>query len=262
MTERQGTTPWVTRPGLDASSGLRLFCFPYAGGSPLVFRGWADDLPKAVEVCPVHLPGRGIRLAEPPFTQMPPLVETVAAALLPYTDRPFAFFGHSMGALISFELARLLRGRHGVEPAHVFVSGCSAPQIPDAIPRLSNLPEPEFLQELRRLNGTPKELFEHTELLRLIVPVLRADFSVCESHVYTDARPLDCPISVFGGLQDAATRRDQLEAWHCHTSARFSLQMFPGDHFFLHTSRPLLLRALSSQLHQLINSDVGAASSE
>jgi medium-chain acyl-[acyl-carrier-protein] hydrolase len=260
MTERQGTTSWFTCPGLNARPGLRLFCFPYAGGSPLVFRGWAGGLPKAVEVCPVLLPGRGMRLAEPPFTRMPSLVETVAAALLPYTDRPFAFFGHSMGALISFELARLLRGRHGVEPAHVFVSGCSAPQIPDAIPRLSDLPEPELLQELRRLNGTPKEVFENSELMQLMVPVLRADFSVCESYVYTEARPLDCPISVFGGLQDADTSRAQLEAWRCHTSAHFSLQMFPGDHFFLHASRPLLLRALSLQLHQLINSDGGAAS--
>ncbi len=252
----------VTCPGLNGRPGLQLFCFPYAGGSPLVFRGWPDSLPKAVEVCPVHLPGRGMRLAEPPFTQMLPLVETIAAALLPYTDRPFAFFGHSMGALISFELARLLHRRHGVEPAHVFVSGCSAPQFPDAIPRLSSLPEPEFLQKLRCLNGTHKEVFENSELMQLLVPVLRADFSVCESYVYTDASPLNCPISVFGGLQDAETSRDQLEAWRCHTSAHFSLQMFPGDHFFLHTSRPLLLRALSLQLHQLINSNGGAVSPE
>jgi medium-chain acyl-[acyl-carrier-protein] hydrolase len=226
---------------------MRLFCFPYAGGGVHAFRAWADNLPKTVEVCPVQLPGRGARMMEAPFTQMLPLVQAAAEALLPHLDKPFAFFGHSMGALVSFEVARWLRKQGAPEPIHLFVSGCFAPDIPDPYP-LHNLPDPELLEGLRRLNGMPQEALENAELMRLLLPTLRADCTVTETYTYTHEPPLNCPISAFGGLQDHLVGRTHLEAWRQQTTAFFSLRMFPGDHFFLHSAQPLLLRILSREL--------------
>ena len=158
--------PWIACRKPRPQARLRLFCFPYAGGGASIFRTWPDGLPADVEVCPVQLPGRGTRLMERPFTQLSPLVEALAQALLPLLDKPFAFFGHSLGALVSFELARHLRRQYGVHPVRLFVSACRAPQIPHRDRPIHTLPEAEFLAELRRLNGTPAEVLEHEELMR------------------------------------------------------------------------------------------------
>lgn len=241
------TTPWLVPLKPNPRASTRLFCFPYAGGGAHIYRAWPDSLPATIEVCPVQLPGHGARLMEAPFTQMLPLVQATAEALLPYLDKPFAFFGHSMGALVGFELARQLCRQYNLQPAHLFVSGCFAPDIPDPNP-IHNLPEAELLAELRRLNGMPQEALENTELMRLMLPTLRADCIVTETYTYTDRPPLNCPISAFGGLQDHMVSRDDLEAWRLQTTASFSLRMFPGDHFFLHTAQPLLLRILSREL--------------
>ena len=225
---------------------LRLFCFPYAGAGALIFRNWSDGLPADVEVCPVQLPGRGTRLMEHPSTLLSPLVEALAQALVPLLDRPVAFFGHSLGALVSFELARRVRRRYGVHPVRLFVSAGRAPQIPPRGPLIHNLPEKEFLAELRRLNGTPSELLNNEELMEIMLPLLRADFAVYETYVYSTEPPLNCPISAFGGLQDHRVNGTDLEAWRAQTSVSFSLRMFPGDHFFL--NQPLLLHVLSQEL--------------
>src|SRR5205823_631917 len=141
-------------------------------------RPWVDALPATIEVCPVQLPGREGRFGEPAFTRMAPLVDALARALPPHLGRPFAFFGHSMGALVGFELARLLRREHGLEPAHLFVSGCAAPQLRDPGRPLHRLPDAEFRQELRRLGGTPPAVLENDELMGLVLPLLRADFAL------------------------------------------------------------------------------------
>src|SRR5262249_13687929 len=119
---------WLACARPRPQADIRLFCFPYAGGGASVFRGWADGLPASVEVCPVQLPGRGTRFREPAFTRLPPLIEALAESLRPHLDRPFAFFGHSLGALVAFELARYLHQHQGREPVRLFVSGCGGPQ--------------------------------------------------------------------------------------------------------------------------------------
>ncbi len=193
---------------------------------------------------------------ERPFTQLEPLVPTLASALLPYLDKPFAFFGHSMGGLVSFELARLLRREYGLSPVHLFVSAHRAPQVPDPDAPIHALPNPEFLQELRRYNGTPEAVLENAELMQLLLPTLRADFAVVETYAYTPEQPLDCPITAFGGLDDREVSSNELEAWREQTKASFVLKMFPGDHFFLDSAKPLLLQSLSQKLHQIVQ-DVG-----
>lgn len=237
---------WIAFRKPCPEARLRLFCFPYAGAGALIFRTWPDGFPADVEVCSIQLPGRGTRLMERPFTQLSSLVEALAEALVPLLDKPFAFFGHSLGALVSFELARRIRGQYGVHPVRLFVSAGRAPQIPNRDAPLHTLPETEFLAELRRLNGTPGELLDHKELMEIMLPVLRADFAMFETYVYSTGAPLNCPISAFGGLQDRRVSKSDLEAWRIQTGVSFSLRMLPGDHFFL--TQPLLLRALSQEL--------------
>jgi len=250
MTTVTAFDSWIAFRKPNPQARLRLFCFPYAGTGALIFRTWPDGLPAEVEVCPVEFPGRGTRLMETPFTQLSPLVEALAQALVPVLDKPFAFFGHSLGALVGFELARQLRRQSGVQPVRLFVSADRAPQIPHRDRPIHALPEGEFLVELRRLNGSPGKVLEDMELMQIMLPILRADFAVYETYVYATEPPLDCPISVFGGLQDHRVSRGDLEAWCDQTSASFSLQMFPGDHFFLNTTPSLLLKALSQVLRR------------
>ena len=250
MSQRADESQWFRALNRHPRCRARLFCFPYAGGAALIYRDWPAGLPADVELCAVQLPGRGNRLREPAFTRLRPLVETLADELLPFLDRPFAFFGHSMGASIGFELARGLRRARTLEPVHLFVSGRRPPHVPSTERHTYELPEPELIEELRQLNGTPKEVLEHPEIMQLLLPLLRADFELVQTYAYEPEPPLACPVSVFGGLQDTEADRELLEQWREQTAAEFSLQMFPGDHFFLHTSRPLLLQSISRKLYQ------------
>ena len=159
-------------------------------------------------------------MKEPPITRMEPLVRGIAGALEPLLDKPFCFYGHSMGALTSFELARLLRREGRAQPSHLFVSGATAPQIPDAHPVTFDLPEPEFLEVLRRLNGTPREVLENEELLQLMLPTLRADFELLQVYEYVDEPPFSFSITAFGGLQDNEVSRQDLEGWRVQTAAK------------------------------------------
>jgi medium-chain acyl-[acyl-carrier-protein] hydrolase len=246
-------TPWLTNCKLDQKSNLRLFCFPYAGGGDSIFRKWPKRLSGGIEVCPVELPGRGARIMEPPFTELVPLVCAASLALAPHLDKPFAFFGHSMGALICFELARQLRRDYNLQPVHLFVSGRCSPQTRKD-PTPADLPDSEFLETLRHSNGTPREVLENSELMELVLPIVRADFAVCKSYTYAPEPPFDFPITAFGGLEDQSVNRDCIEGWREHTTNSFVVRMLPGDHFFLNTLKSPLLEAISKGLHQYARS--------
>jgi medium-chain acyl-[acyl-carrier-protein] hydrolase len=236
---------WQAKP----QARVRLFCFPYAGGGASIFRTWAEHLPPEIAVCPVQLPGRESRLLEEAHPEISSLVDELAQALLPYLDLPYAFFGHSMGALIGFELTRYLcRKNYSPGPLHLFVSAHRAPQILDPDQPTHNLPEPAFIEELRRLKGTPEEIMADTELLHLVLPLLRADFALCETYHYVPERPLSCPITALGGLQDEEVPRNMLAAWKVQTRKAFKLRFFAGDHFFLHKERAALLHVLALDL--------------
>jgi medium-chain acyl-[acyl-carrier-protein] hydrolase len=229
------------QPNPDAS--LRLFCFPYAGGSAALFRTWV--LPN-VEVWGVQLPGRGDRFSEPPITNITMILDVLIPDLRSYFDRPYAFFGHSMGALLGFEMAR----RSG--PECLFVSGRRAPQIKNA-QQLHTLSDEAFLLELRRLNGTPPQVLENAELMALFLPILRADFAVCETYAYQEAAPLGCPIAAFGGTDDRTEPLQLLQGWRSQTTGEFSLQELPGDHFFLQTQQQVLLEEITKRLNAVHN---------
>jgi medium-chain acyl-[acyl-carrier-protein] hydrolase len=244
---------WFSIPQPNPHASARLFCFPYAGGDAQVYRAWPRHLQPSFEVCAVRLPGRGLRIKEPPFRDLAPMVAAIAAAVAPYLDRPFAFFGHSMGALVGFELARLLRERGGPAPAHLFVSGCRAPQLPGNLPVTYDLPDVEFIEYLRSLNGTPAEVFDHPELLELLLPLLRADFTVVETYRYRPGPALDCPVTAFGGARDLKVSQAKTEAWGVQTSGAFDARIMPGGHFFLNDSqtRALILKVIAAELERV-----------
>ncbi|MFO1518606.1 MAG: alpha/beta fold hydrolase [bacterium] len=236
---------WVEiyRPQTDAT--LRLFCFPHAGGGAALYRLWPSQLPSHVELCAVELPGRGRRFGEAAFSRLPELMEAMGPALLPFMDKPFAFFGHSMGGILSFELARFLRRRGALLPQRIIAAGCGAPHTKLSQRRnLHQLPDDLFLKELETLKGTPPEVLKHRELMQLFLPLLRADLSVVETYQYEKEAPLDIPLHVLGGEQDEEVLPSALQAWREHTTAEFSLNMLPGDHFFLKSAQSQLLEVL------------------
>jgi len=213
-----------------------------------MFNAWADHLPPEVELYAIQLPGREGRFTESPYSRLSDLVHDLAAAIAPQTDVPYAFFGHSMGALLAFTLARELRRRGLPGPELLMVSGRRAPQCPDPEPPIHTLPEDEFIQEIRALNGTPEDVLGNSELLELLLPVLRADFAVCETYEYVEEAPLDCPIVAFGGTEDAEAPHDEIAAWSHQTTSPCTVKMFPGDHFYLLGQRSLLLPEISRHL--------------
>jgi medium-chain acyl-[acyl-carrier-protein] hydrolase len=253
MTTTSASRPSVIFSKANPQASLRLFCFPYAGGSTTSFRNWQKQLPTTVEVCPIELPGRGTKLMETPFTELSLLVPAIVQAIFPYLDKPFAFFGHSMGAILSFEVARQLRKKCHISPAHLFVSGRGAPHVPFEFKSLHSLPKAEFIEQLRKLNGTPDEVLDNAELMEMLIPMLRADFKLIETYAYTPGLTLGCPITAFGGLQDGKVSLARLEAWQEQTNADFSVQMFSGDHFFLHSAEKALIKSVSQKLHHLTN---------
>ncbi|MGK4007729.1 thioesterase domain-containing protein [Sorangium sp. So ce1036] len=242
---------WIGRPRPNPAARLRLFCFPYAGGSASVFSTWPHQLPPQVELCAVRLPGREARMSEPPFERLTPLVRALATGLAPWMTRPFAFYGHSLGALVSFELARELRRRGAPLPRRLLVSGRRAPHLPISDPA-HDLPDREFLSWIRALGGTPEEILREPELLAMFLPILRADVAVNEAEPFVAEPPLECPISAFGGLADDRAGRAELEAWREHTRGPFTVEMFPGGHFFLRSARDLLLRSVSAHLDDVL----------
>jgi medium-chain acyl-[acyl-carrier-protein] hydrolase len=247
----QALTPWLIRFRPSTTARLRLFCFPYAGGGAHIFRTWSESLPPEVEVLGVQLPGRGRRVRETPFTHMEPLIEEATAALQPYLDLPYVFFGHSLGAWIAFELSRTWRSRQQVLPSGLFVSGASAPQHCVTAKPPADLSTEAFVERLRQLEGTPKKVLEHEGLLEIILPMLRGDFTLAHTYMYREEAPLDCPIIGFGGEQDKVVSREELAGWQAQTTARFSLHLFPGDHFYLRSAERALLDVIAQELRHL-----------
>jgi len=255
MTVADSSQLWLPFRKPNDAARMRLFCFPYAGGGAHAFRAWQAALPPYVEVCAVQPPGHGNHFRQRPFTRIGPLVQAGSEALFPLLDMPFSFFGHSMGALLGYELAQHLRGAHGIEPQRLFVSGSPAPQFAENHEPIYGLPHDEFIEELRRLGGTPREVLENEELLEVMLPMLRADFEVVGTFTHSERPPLSCPITVFGGLRDEEVSREELEGWREHTNAEFSMRMLDGDHFFLHEFETLLLQYIYIEITKLAGSE-------
>jgi len=224
LRKRAPSSAWF--PSADSTPGRRVFWFPHAGGG-------SAKIPGCIGVL---LPGRESRLAEAPFTRMAPLVTALADAIDPYLAQPFAFGGHSMGAIVAFELARELRRRGKPLPEFLIASAARAPQF-----RRNHVPPPapsrtQFLDELRRLQGIPAEVLDDPAMLRAILPALEADATLYRTYIYSEDAPLPFPIHAYGGLEDPNITRHHLEAWRDQTTSSCTVRQFPGGHFYPYTA--------------------------
>jgi len=240
-----------SRGAEDAS--LRLYCVPYAGRGGAFFIPWGRALAPRIDVRPVLLPGRETRIAERSFTRMDALVGSLADAIERDAGgtKPFALFGHSMGALVAFELARSLRRRGSPAPVALIASGAASPTVPDPAPPLHGVSDAKLVEELRALGGTPDAVFDEPELLALALPIFRADMTVFETYRLGDEAPFDFPLHVLGGTDDPRVPRDALLAWGALTSSDFSVRIFEGDHYFLHPRERDVLATIAALLAPL-----------
>lgn len=230
---------------------LRLLCFPYAGGAATLYRTWPDLLAPTVDVCPVELPGRGVRFAEPAIHDMTRLCDGLAATIEQLFDGvPVALFGHSMGARIAFEIARRFDGRI----LHLFASGSPAPDTrsrqgaPSGHKPTAQLTDAELKQRLRDLGGTPPEILADDELMVRALPVVRADFMLIEQYRAEPRSRVSCPITVFAGMDDPGASPSAAATWQLHTSAACRVVELEAGHFFLESHRALLIREIGHDL--------------
>ncbi|HEV7602284.1 MAG TPA: alpha/beta fold hydrolase [Bradyrhizobium sp.] len=244
------SSPWLTETRHTGRPKLRLFCLPYAGGGAAIYWPWPKEFPDTIEVRAVRLPGREQRSAEPPWTVATYVAAALATALLPLLDEPFAFFGHSMGAGIAYETARVLARDHGRTAVGFMASGSRAPQLPSRQSPLYRLPDERLLKELERLGGTPPSALKNSELMQLILPTLRADLQLAETYIAAQPSGLGCPVVAFGGTGDPQIHRSELEAWRPISNGDFCLHMIEGDHFFLNSNRERLISLAVSELER------------
>lgn len=210
-----------------------LFCFPYAGADSFAYAQLAASLDGVMSVWSLQLPGRWPRYSEPPYDNIYMLTEAMCKDLHGWPDMPFAFFGHSMGSVIAYEFAHVLQRSYAKMPSHIFVSAHRAPHLPLRHPPLHNMSDDELLVELYRLDGTPKEALHNEELMRVMMPRIRADAKLIETYAYADSNPLPCPITAIGGSSDHWVSEEEIHAWSKHTKCLFSAYMLPGNHFYL-----------------------------
>ena len=234
------------RPNPNAQ--LRLFCFPFAGGGTRAYREWSGQLASHVEVCVILLGGREMRLTDPPLSDLMAAASMIVDQICPYLDTPFAFFGHSMGSTLAFEITRELRRRQQRLPEILFVSGSGAPHLPRSTAPLSHLPDLLFLEALQKLyQNIPQVVFDNDELRGLVLPMLRADLLKVETYRFQPEPPLPCPFVALGGLEDEVSK-ERLLAWSQHTVVAFNLHMLPGGHFFINSERKQVLKLVTRYL--------------
>jgi medium-chain acyl-[acyl-carrier-protein] hydrolase len=241
---------WLAIPRPRPGARARLILAPHAGGSPAWYAGWGDELPAEVELNVLHMPGRGSRHAETAVADFASLIATLAPMLAPRFGNPYALYGHSLGSLIAFELARELVKQGGRPPARLFVSGCPAPHLVAGLPSISDMPDDAFVNELRRLGGIPDEVLVNNEILLPMLPSLRADMALFESYVHREPGKLDCPILALGGSEDRFAGRRALEGWQEYTSDGSDVRIFRGDHFFIREHRGEIVRLVAYEILQ------------
>jgi medium-chain acyl-[acyl-carrier-protein] hydrolase len=242
------TEAWFAISQPRPNAKLRLFCFPYAGGGSVVFYNWPNFFGPDIEVVAVRLPGRETRFIEKPFTRMAHLISALIPVMRPLMDRPFAFFGHSMGARIAFELTRTLRRQQLPNPIHFFASGHVAPHLPEKDPGLHLLSDQAFIEKIKEYDGIPDMILDNPEILNFFLPMLRADIELIKTHCISEDRPFACPLTAFGGMRDPKVSKEEITAWQMHTRTAFKWHMFPGGHFFIQEHQKELLALILNDL--------------
>ncbi len=246
-------SPWLQVLQPIATPKARLFCVPYAGGAATAFATWQDSLPEGIEVVGIQLPGRGARMAEDNLSSLFDVVSHLLTAITPYiNDCPYFIYGHSMGARVAYELTSELDKQSAALPKELFVSGARSPQIPSRKKPIHDLPHDAFIKEIEELNGTPKALLENKDLMELALPILRADFKICETWKHEIGHKLHIPLRTLGGLDDPGVLLADLDAWKECTDGLFKRHVFPGDHFFINPQQDKMLALIGRYMMSAI----------
>ncbi len=250
MTEVAKETWFRTWPAKSGQPNARLIVFPHAGVGASLCNGWSESLPEGVELMAVQLPGRENRVQEPPLENFEPLIEALYHILPNFLDLPMGLFGYSFGGTLSFELARGMVA-YGKPPCHLFVGAVMAPHVDRNLPVISQLPDEEFIGQLQaHFGGIPPQIAGEAELLKLMLPAMRADMHAIESYDYVAGDPLPCPITALGGSDDPVGDMAGLNAWAEQTSDQFRHRIFAGDHFFIRQRHAQVMRYIGEQLEQ------------
>jgi surfactin synthase thioesterase subunit len=231
---------------------VRLFCFPYAGANASVYMPWQSEVSSSIEICAIQLPGRGKRYRDVPCTSFEPMIETLAQTIQEQPYLPFAFFGHSMGGLLAFEVARYFKRYHLPMPRKLIISGCAAPRYRGFPTKLHLLDDHALIEVLKDFNGTPREVMENRELMQLLLPAVRSDFALLYDYRYHPAPVLDLPLSVLAGRSDGHTSVEQVRGWEEETTGACSPHWFDGDHFFIHSNSNAVVRFVNKELGELL----------
>ena len=254
------TQQWFKFSPRNSKPRFRLFCFHHAGTGASIFNSWSEKLPSDTEVISIQLPGRENRLKETPFTRLKPLIQTLTPLFEEYLDVPFAFFGHSMGALLSFEVARELRRKSWSVPECLFVSAYRAPQIPDLDLPIYQLPDAKFIKAVSDYQGISEQNLQNLESRQILISNLKADFEILQTYFYTKEEPLESHIYAFGGLADPKVSRQQLAAWEQQTKIDFQLKMFNGNHFFWREAEDEVISTIKEAIERLTVMSLSQAS--
>lgn len=245
--------PWLLTPLPRPHAEMKLFCFAYAGGNANVFRSWLDKLDPRIELHAIQLPGRAARFKEPLLDSMESILDALEASKsFELINGDYAFFGHSMGASIAFELSRRLQAKNASLPKRLIVSGRRAPSL--LVAKDENrqytyeLPKDQFIERLKNLNGTPEALLAHEDLMNLMEPILRSDFKVIETWQYQPGACLNIPLSIFMGIDDEHVSEESLVAWKKESTQACEVHVFPGDHFYIQKYENELLEKINNCL--------------
>lgn len=240
---------WIQRDVQQDGRKQRLFCFPFAGGGASVFRDWSAGVPSAVQVCRIQLPGRENRLNEPAFTTLSALIEALLRVMLPVLiQQPFAFFGHSMGGIIAFELTRQLVDRGYPLPEKLFLSATRPPHIADPAP-IHHLPEPDFIEALHQRGGTPVQILNSPVFAEIFAPALRCDLAIAENWYHPEIDALPVPLIILNGIQDNIVKSASAETWRRYSHSEPCVVNFDAGHFFIHSHSQEVRLAVFSRLH-------------
>jgi len=243
---------WFKKYRYSRSPDIRVFCFPYAGGSAALFDGWEAHFPEQVDLFALQAPGRGDRFSEPPIPSLNRKVDEIRREIVPYLNVPHIFVGHSNGALTAFELAKDLQKRGNRYLEHLVISAKRAPHLPTEKKAIHTLPDDEFIEELKTFSAIPDELTENREIMMLLLPMLRADFSLSEDYTVDPKAKLFVDTTLFWGAKDTDIAQDDMQNWSQYIFGDVNLVTFPGDHFFIHSDQQLFIDALNRLISNVL----------
>ncbi|PID43654.1 MAG: hypothetical protein CSA52_02805 [Gammaproteobacteria bacterium] len=248
MSINHTASPWITCYVPRPYAAVRLICIPHGGGGPQSYKTWAEQLPEHIEVLALGFPGRGSRYAEAAIHSMPPLADGITEALKPFLDKPYALFGHSVGALVAYEAACRIRATGLMQPMRLIVSAHETPENSYTDQPMYTLSDSELLDKIGALGLVPEDAMQNTELVQFILPALRADFELSETYTYRPSEALALPVTAMLGVDDPLLNKNAMQQWEKYTTAAFTLRCYQGDHFYTVSAEQQVLDDIAAEL--------------